>query len=75
MPSELAKAAIRLTPAERIALVGEIWDSLVEEGSPPPLTEAQSAELRAREARFDRDGSNGTSWATIRNELNGRPRR
>ena len=37
----------RLSAAERIQLVQEIWDSLVPEVEQQPITEAQRAELDA----------------------------
>jgi putative addiction module component (TIGR02574 family) len=41
----------RLTPQERLDLIGELWDSLAAEDV--PLTPAQEAELARRAAAFD----------------------
>ncbi len=69
MPSELAKQAIKLEPAERLLLLDEIWDSLLQSGIEPTLNPEQMSELRQREDRFDREGSNGTTWESLKSEI------
>ena len=52
-----------LSVADRLELIGEIWDSIAEEASDTPdvlpLTEDQKAELDRRMAEFDADPSIG----------------
>jgi putative addiction module component (TIGR02574 family) len=43
----------RLSPEERLALIGELWDSLSD--ADVPLPEAQQAELSRRLSSLDQD--------------------
>ncbi len=62
----------RLTPKERLDLIGELWDSLsVDE---VPLTPAQEAELNRRLASFDGDIKAAIPWEQIDAELGRRSR-
>ena len=56
-----------LTPKERLALIGELWDSLAPEDV--PLTPAHEAELARRMATFEADASAAVPWETIEAEL------
>ena len=47
----------RMTPSEKLELIGEIWDSI--EADAIPLTEAQSQELDRRVARLDANPEEG----------------
>jgi putative addiction module component (TIGR02574 family) len=58
---------VRLTPQERLALIGQLWDSLEHEQL--PLTTAQEAELERRLASLDEDRSNCVTWASLKAEL------
>lgn len=62
----------RLTPEERLDLIGELWDSL----SPAdvPLTPAHKAELDRRLASFDGDRHDAIPWEDIDAELDRRSR-
>lgn len=57
----------RLTPSERLALIGQLWDSL--EQPELSLTEVQNAELEHRLASLDEDRRNGVTWEELRAEL------
>jgi putative addiction module component (TIGR02574 family) len=57
----------RLTPQERLTLIAQLWDSL--EDSQIPLTGAQRTELDSRLATLDHDQREGTTWATLKAEL------
>ena len=56
-----------MSPAERLTLVEELWDSL----SPAevPLTPAQSAELDRREALVRTKGPSGRPWREVLDEI------
>lgn len=59
----MSKPAIdfsHLTPAERIQLAEDLWDSLPAEAL--PLTAAQSAELRRRREALQADSNPGQDW-------------
>ena len=62
----------RLTPQERLDLIGELWDSLAAEDV--RLTPAQDAELARRMASFDADAKEATPWQQIDAELDRRTR-
>jgi putative addiction module component (TIGR02574 family) len=57
----------RLTPAERLTLIAQLWDSL--ESDQMPLTHAQQTELDNRLEALDHDRKSGISWAALKAEL------
>jgi putative addiction module component (TIGR02574 family) len=57
----------RLSPEERLALIGELWDSLSD--ADVPLPEAQQAELSRRLSSLDQDLSKAVEWEELRAEL------
>jgi putative addiction module component (TIGR02574 family) len=58
---------VRLTRAERLALIAQLWDRL--ERDELPLTDAQRTELEHRLSSLDEDLPNGVTWATLKAEL------
>jgi len=60
----------RLTPKERLDLIGELWDSL--SAADIRLTPAQEAELDRRLATFDADRREAIPWEEIDAELDRR---
>lgn len=48
MATAIMTDILQMTPAERLELIGEIWDSLSSSPESIPLTEAQKAELDRR---------------------------
>jgi putative addiction module component (TIGR02574 family) len=61
----------RLSAAERILLVEEIWDSIAAEPEPMPLTEAQKQDLQRRLASCEADRKAGSSWENVKARLQG----
>lgn len=59
----------RLTPAERILLVQEIWDSLAQSQQSHPLTPAQQQEIETRLAAADRGETVYSSWPEVKRRL------
>jgi len=57
----------RMTAPERLALIGDLWDSLSEEDTPLPMPQFQ--ELQRRMVSFDRDRVHATSWENLKAEL------
>ena len=57
----------RLTPDERLALIGQLWDSLSD--ADIPLREAQKAELARRLSSLDQDRTQAVTWEQLRAEL------
>jgi putative addiction module component (TIGR02574 family) len=62
----------RLTPKERLDLIGELWDSL--SAADVRLTPAHEAELDRRLATFDVDRREAIPWEDIDAELDRRSR-
>ena len=66
MSSTLTEEAKKLSVAERITLVEEIWDSIAEDNGCFELTEAQKQELDRRLDSFSRNPSQGRTWDDIK---------
>lgn len=64
-PSEIKKLSV----AERILIVEEIWDSIAAEQEAMQVTEAQKAELDRRLASCDASPNEGKSWEEIKGRL------
>jgi putative addiction module component (TIGR02574 family) len=65
MNSELAPL-LKLGRAERIQLVEDIWDSIVEEKDTAGVSVEKRDELRERKARFLNDPSSGKTWEEVK---------
>jgi len=59
----------RLPVAERLKLVEDIWDSIVESAGDPALTEPQRLELRRRLQEFARDPHAVRTWEDVRKSI------
>jgi len=57
----------RLSPQERLALIGQLWDSL--DDAEVGLSPAQQAELERRLAMLDEDRGAAVAWQDLRDEL------
>jgi putative addiction module component (TIGR02574 family) len=57
----------RLSPEERLALIGQLWDSLSD--TDVPLPQAQQAELARRLSSLDQDRTQSVTWEELRAEL------
>lgn len=64
-PSEIKKLSI----AERILIVQEIWDSIASEQELIQLTAAQRTELDKRLASYEASPNEGKSWEEIKRRL------
>jgi putative addiction module component (TIGR02574 family) len=52
-----------LTAPERLALIGELWDSLSEDETPLPMPQFQ--ELQRRVVSFESDRTHAVSWTEV----------
>jgi putative addiction module component (TIGR02574 family) len=59
----------QLSPAERILLVQEIWDSLLREGCQSAISDEQRQELDNRWERFQSGAMSATPWTEVKNRL------
>jgi len=67
MPTINHDEITRLSPEERLTLIGELWDSL--DPADVPVTSTQRAELRRRLESFEQDRSGGITWEQLRAQL------
>lgn len=56
----------KLSTAEKMDLVDELWDSVLEEQDHIEITEAQRAELNKRLDKYELDKDGGDSWEIVR---------
>jgi len=55
----------KLTPAERLQLVEELWDSLCDTPEAVPVTDAQRVELDRRLDDLEQEGPSGIPWDEV----------
>ncbi len=67
LPFDITKFSI----PERVAMIGEIWDSMVDDQTPVPLTEAQSAELDRRIEESIASPGDVVKWEDIERRIFG----
>ena len=72
MPTLTLDKVTRLHPAERLALIADLWDSLSDADLPTPP--AQRQELERRLASLDHDLDQAVSWQDLKTELAARTR-
>ena len=70
MNKSLLAELLELSPAERIQLAEDLWDSVsADADNLPPLTDAQLAEVQRRLADHRRDPSTAIPWEEVRTRL------
>ncbi len=60
---------LKLSVAERIQLVEDLWDSIAADADDFPLTDAQKAELDRRLEEHEADPGSAIPWAEVRERL------
>ena len=68
MNRALLEELMKLSPAERIQLVQDLWDSIAPEDM-PPLTPEQMEEIDRRLAEHERDPGRAIPWEEVRAAL------
>jgi putative addiction module component (TIGR02574 family) len=58
----------RLSVTDRLKLINDVWETLLEE-DPLPLSEAQAREIDRRLDAFRRDGDRGMAWEEFEEQL------
>ncbi|PZR71996.1 MAG: addiction module protein [Chthoniobacterales bacterium] len=61
----------RLSPSEKLLLVGELWDDLAAHPADVPVTRDQIAELDRRMAAYRKDPTQVTTWEAIKARILG----
>jgi putative addiction module component (TIGR02574 family) len=69
MQTELTEEAKKLSIADRILLVEEIWDTIAEENQAFELTDAQKRELDRRLDSVRTNRGQGRTWDEIKSEF------
>ena len=69
MNVNLIEAAKGLSLPERIELMDALWESIVEDGYEPPLTDAQAEEIDRRLKAHHENPDDVVAWETIKAEL------
>jgi len=71
--STLIKADIlSLSVAERIQLVEDIWDTIIELPQEVPLTDEQKIELDRRLDAYHQNPDEGSPWGEVRDRIRSR---
>jgi putative addiction module component (TIGR02574 family) len=67
---EMLAELFKLSPAERIQLAEDLWDSVAGEADKlQPLSEQQRAEIERRLSDHARDPSSAIGWDEVRSRL------
>jgi putative addiction module component (TIGR02574 family) len=61
----------RLSPADKLSLVTELWDDLASQPNEIPVTPEQIAELDRRMAAYRQDPTQVTTWEAIKTRILG----
>ena len=69
MPTDIREQIKKLSVAERILLVEEIWDSIAAENEAFELSPSQRDALNRRIESFRADPSQGRTWEEIKAEF------
>ncbi len=62
----------KLSVAERILLVEDIWDSISSSGEELPITDEQKKELDSRLESYKKNPDEGKSWKEVRDNIKSR---
>jgi putative addiction module component (TIGR02574 family) len=68
----VTEQALRLDAHQRLDLIATLWDSLLDEGFEPPVSEEQRAELRRRLEEHRADPDAVVTWAEAKQRLTSR---
>lgn len=74
MTNALRDELFRLSAAERLELIEELWDSIADGDVALELTPEQREDLRRRVAEADADPTSGSPWEEVRERIRQRPR-
>ncbi len=69
MSSVPIEELLKLSVAERIQLVEDLWDSIAADPKGLPLTDAQKAELDRRLKEHEMDPGSAIPWEAVRERL------
>lgn len=64
-------ALFKLSRAERLQLVEDLWDSIAQEEAALPVSDAKRDELRRRKERFLQNPGSGRTWEQVKERARG----
>jgi putative addiction module component (TIGR02574 family) len=64
--TEILQELPKLSRAERLQLVEDLWDSIAEEEANAPVSAAKRNELRRRKELFLKHPSSGRTWEQVK---------
>lgn len=67
--SDVMASLSGLSPAEKLDLIGKLWDDLSANSAGIPLTEEQQVELDERKEEFDANPSTGLTWPEVKQSI------
>lgn len=68
----VTEQALQLDAHQRLELIATLWDSLLDEGFEPPISDEQRAELRRRLAEHRASPQAVVSWEEVKRRLSSR---
>ena len=74
MSNALREELFKLSAAERLELVEDLWDSIADEDEVLALTDEQREDLERRLAEADADPTGGPPWEEVRERIRQRSR-
>ena len=74
MTNALREELFKLSAAERLELVEELWDSIADDDAALALTDEQRDDLERRLAEADADFTGGLPWEEVLERIRHRPR-
>lgn len=74
MSNALREERFKLSAAERLELVEELWDSIADDDEALALTAEQREDLERRLAEADADPTGGSPWQEVRERIRHRSR-
>ena len=60
------ESLFKLSRAERLQLMKDLWDSIAEEDAELPVSEEKQDELRRRKERFLQHPASGRTWEQVK---------
>jgi putative addiction module component (TIGR02574 family) len=74
MTNALREQLFKLSAAERLELVEDLWDSIADDDEALALTGEQREDLERRLAEADDNPTGGSPWEEVRERIRHRPR-
>ena len=65
------ESLLKLSRAERLQLVEDLWDSIAQEDEASPVSAEKREELRRRKERFLRHPASGRTWEQVKERARG----